>query len=76
MRCRFAPIALLVALVCSETKLLAEDAEVLYPEAIDLTVPLLSGDKSVRYDYPIVYVRVPRKGDDVGTNWPEIAHPV
>ncbi|MFO0824713.1 MAG: hypothetical protein U0792_16610 [Gemmataceae bacterium] len=33
-------------------------------------------DASVKLDYDIVYVRAPRKGDAVGTNWPEIANPV
>jgi hypothetical protein len=36
----------------------------------------ISTDKSVTYDYDIVYVRAPRKGDAVGTNWPEISNPV
>ena len=35
-----------------------------------------STDASVKLDYDIVYVRAPRKGDAVGTNWPEIANPV
>ena len=30
----------------------------------------------MKFDYDIVYVRAPRKGDDVGTNWTEIANPV
>lgn len=37
--------------------------------------PVVS-DKSVKLDYDIVYVRAPRKGDAVGTNWPEISNPV
>ena len=36
----------------------------------------VSTDKSVKLDYGIVYVRAPRNGDAVGTNWPEIANPV
>ncbi len=47
-----------------------------YPNAINLKVPHISTNKNVRYDYPIVYVRVPRKGDEVKSKWPEIAHPV
>ena len=35
-----------------------------------------STDKSVKLDYDIVYVRAPRKGDAVGTNWTEISNPV
>ncbi len=47
-----------------------------YPNPIKLDVPHILMDESVKYDYPIVYVRVPRKGDDVTSLWPEIAHPV
>ena len=36
----------------------------------------IATDKSVKFDYDIVYVRAPRKGDAVGTNWPEISNPV
>ncbi|MBL8795771.1 MAG: hypothetical protein JNM56_17840 [Planctomycetia bacterium] len=43
---------------------------------INLNVPPVASDKSVKLDYPIVYVRVPRKGDGVGTNWTEISNPV
>lgn len=54
----------------------AVDANRLYPETIDLDVPHISTDKEIKYDYSIVYVRVPRKGGDVVSRWPEIAHPV
>lgn len=54
----------------------AQDGETLYPDPIDLNVPSIRSDPSIRYDYDIVYVRVPRKGDDVVSKWPEIAHPV
>src|SRR5438045_1454274 len=37
--------------------------------------PVVS-DTSVKLDYDIVYVRAPRKGDAVGTNWTEISNPV
>lgn len=53
-----------------------DEAERRYPDPIDLEVPHISTDPSVQYDYPIVYVRVPRQGDDVVSKWPEIAHPV
>ncbi|MGE3807864.1 MAG: GYF domain-containing protein, partial [Gemmataceae bacterium] len=36
----------------------------------------IASDSTVKFDYPIVYVRVPRKGDNVGTNWTEISNPV
>ena len=46
-----------------------------YPEPIDVNVPLVSADKSVKYDYDIVFVRTPRKGDEARSLWTEIAHP-
>ena len=36
----------------------------------------ITGDKSVRYDYPIVYVRAPRRGDKENTHWPDVNNPV
>ena len=44
--------------------------------ADQLNPPHISTDKSVKYDYDIVYVRAPRKGDDVGTNWTEFSNPL
>ena len=43
---------------------------------INVTPKPIASDKSVKLDYDIVYVRAPRKGDAVGTNWPEISNPV
>jgi hypothetical protein len=43
---------------------------------INVSPPHFSTDKSVKLDYDIVYVRAPRKGDAVGTNWPEISNPL
>ncbi len=47
-----------------------------YPQPIEMDVPHISSDKSVKFDYDIVYIRTPRKGDDVQSKWAEIAHPV
>ena len=38
--------------------------------------PHVSTDPSVKLDYDIVYVRAPRRGDDVGTNWAEVSSPL
>ena len=46
-----------------------------YPEPIDVHVPHVSTDKSIKYDYDIVYVRTPRQGDEARSLWTEIAHP-
>jgi hypothetical protein len=42
---------------------------------INVDPPHFSSDKAVKLDYDIVYVRAPRKGDGVGTNWAEISNP-
>jgi hypothetical protein len=39
--------------------------EKLYLDPINVTVPPISTDRSIRYDYDIVYVRAPRAGDKV-----------
>jgi Hydrazine synthase alpha subunit middle domain len=47
-----------------------------FPDRIDLNVPTIASDRSIRYDYDIVYVRAPRRGDDTVSSWAEISHPV
>jgi hypothetical protein len=42
----------------------AQDREPLFPEPIEVDIPHISTDKSVAYDYDIVYVRARRAGDD------------
>jgi len=49
--------------------------EQLYLDPIDVNPPPISADKLIRYDYDIVYVRAPRRGDKGRTQWTEIAHP-
>jgi hypothetical protein len=49
--------------------------EELYPGDLDLEIPPVRDDRSVRYDYDIVYVRAPRLGGKTGSLWSEIAHP-
>ena len=55
--------------------LFAADEPRLYRDPIDMHVPPISSDKSVKYDYDIVYVRAPRKGDKTNTKWAEIVSP-
>ena len=45
-----------------------------YPEVLSLDVPAISTDSSVVYDYPIVYVRGPRKPDGKA-KWAEVGDP-
>ena len=54
----------------------AKEVDRRYPDPIRLSIPHISSDESIKLDYPIVYVRTPRKGDDVNSMWAEIAHPV
>jgi len=48
----------------------------LYPNRIGMQVADIATDATVKYDYDIVYVRAPRKGDNVNTRWAEIVSPV
>src|SRR5687767_13393073 len=41
------------------------DEKALFKQPINVTVPHISTDKSIKYDYPIVYVRAKRAGDKV-----------
>ena len=45
------------------------------PRPLDVNPKPVASDPAVRIDYDIVYVRMPRKGDAVGTSWAEIANP-
>src|SRR5438045_386306 len=47
----------------------------LFLDPIDLKAPAISSDKALKYDYDIVYVRAPRRGDRARSYWAEIAHP-
>lgn len=47
----------------------------LYRDVLDVEVPPIASDRDVKFDYDIVYVRSPRKGDQQNSLWPEISHP-
>jgi hypothetical protein len=49
--------------------------EQLFLAPLNVKVPHISTDKRVKYDYDIVYVRAPRRGDKGRTRWTEIAQP-
>jgi hypothetical protein len=66
-------LTLLLSTVLASSVLAADDAKYLDP--IGLNVPPIASDKSVRYDYDIVYVRAPRYGDGGKTTWTEVSHP-
>jgi hypothetical protein len=70
------PLRAVICVVCAAVSTTAAEADKRYPENLRTDVPQVSSDSSVRYDYPIVYIRVPRKSDEVISKWTEIAHPV
>src|SRR5947209_5412449 len=45
--------------------LAAQEKEKLYLDPINVNVPHISTDKSIKYDYDIVYVRARRAGDKI-----------
>src|SRR6478736_3930372 len=73
MSCRLAVLALASALGLSFVAA-TQPPDLSTP--IDVNPKPVASDPAVKIDYDIVYVRAPRKGDAVGTNWPEIANPV
>ncbi|MFT7639995.1 MAG: hypothetical protein ACI9G1_001733, partial [Pirellulaceae bacterium] len=42
---------------------------------LKMEVPAIATDKSVKYDFPIVYVRAPRRSPDGRSRWTEVGHP-
>jgi hypothetical protein len=55
----------LLALAAFAVPVAAQEKEKLYLEPINVTIPHISTDKSLKYDYDIVYVRARRAGDKV-----------
>jgi hypothetical protein len=46
------------------------------PRPLNVSPPHISTDAAVKYDYDIVYVRAPRKGDDQQIAWAEVFAPL
>ncbi len=57
-------IGLVLALV-TFGPLFGQEKEPLFPQVLDVRVPPIGEDDSIRYDYDIVYVRALRAGDEV-----------
>ena len=55
-------VACFVNLICISPRARADEKEILYPDPINLNIPPISSDRSIKYDYDIVYVRAPRHG--------------
>jgi hypothetical protein len=72
-----ATVAMFVLLVSvlSPEAASAQKVKKLYLEPIDVTPPPIASNKSVKYDYDIVYVRTPRPGGTQQTKWTEVFHP-
>lgn len=64
--------ALFVCIVLAQA-ITANESQVV--KSLGMSPPPLSADFEIRYDYDIVYVRVPRRGDLERSHWAEIAHP-
>ncbi len=60
-----ARLALAISLLVPVAVSAEPPKEKLYLDPINVTVPDIRGDKSVKYDYDIVYVRAKRAGDKV-----------
>ena len=65
MHLEFPRFAAACATLFTSTLLACAAAEPLFPEKLGTTIPHVSTDPSVRYDYDIVYVRAPRAGDEI-----------
>ncbi|MBP8300652.1 MAG: hypothetical protein KA020_09830, partial [Planctomycetes bacterium] len=66
---------LTTVLLCA---LLSAQQESIAPEQsrrIDLAVPTVASDPSIKIDYDIVCLRVPRRGDDEQVSWPDAFSP-
>jgi mono/diheme cytochrome c family protein len=61
----YCPLGLIAGAALLPALLAAGPAEKLYLKSLNLKIPHISTDKSVKYDYDIVYVRAPRAGDKV-----------
>lgn len=66
---------LVILLLAAEPLTSCGQSPRLYPDPIGMNPPPIASDSTVRYDYDIVYVRAPRKGDTVNSRWAEIVNP-
>jgi hypothetical protein len=71
MRALF-PLATLAALAALAA---ADPPARLYPGTLRMDPPPVASDRSVRYDYDIVYVRAPRRSPDGRARWAEVGDP-
>src|SRR5580700_1761877 len=68
-------LALAIALLlCASTAAFAALEKT--PRVVNVNPPPIATDASVKYDYDIVYVRAPRKGDNKQIAWTEVFSPL
>jgi len=72
---RLAAVALSVTALTVLALAQPKDKEKRYLDPINLEPPPVVKDKGVKYDYDIVYVRAPRRGDKERTKWAEVGDP-
>src|SRR4051812_4897856 len=72
---RFAIVAVLLAMGAASVPAQTPRKERLYADPINIDPPHISTDKSVKYDFDIVYVRAPRKFADGRSKWAEVGDP-
>jgi hypothetical protein len=70
---RLSPLALLIVVSLAIT-LCGQERKTLYKGNLSIDPPHISTDKSVKYDYDIVYVRAPR-GEKGRSRWAEVGDP-
>ncbi len=70
---RYLPAALPAALALAAAALAVPGQK--YASDIDINPPPIASDKSVRYDYDIVYVRAPRRDPTGKSRWAEVGDP-
>ena len=78
MNIQFFPPAALLLLLSFAAPVLGQpkEKEKLYLAPLRVEPRPIAQDASVKYDYDIVYVRAPRKGDDKGIAWTEVFSPL
>ena len=71
------PATLVIAtlLMAATSAFVQEEKTRRYPGVIDINPPPITTDKTVKYDYDIVYVRAPRKDPSGKARWAEVGDP-
>lgn len=68
-------LILLTVFIAAGEVFAQEDKSKRYLDTLNLNVPPIASDASVNYDFPIIYVRAPRKQADGRSKWAEVGDP-